>query len=209
MIGRPCHRLLQVVPEVQRDQADQRGPGHHHDQPDLGALSRPKKTTEFPVHISLVRNSWTEEEEPVLANFLWERQTHRGSFLSSRTRRTLRTRSARQANWASCAGRTSFARRTLKEAESEKHFFFFLNPLLSFLPQSFVSLHTNTPRRWWQWRVPLRHSRKRATWFRGKQIDTRSRLHTYTHTNTHKKKEPLLKAGNWNGGWRQPAFKFK
>lgn len=108
MIFRPCHRLLQVDPEVQQDQANQQGPGHRHDQLDLGALSRPKKDNRVLI------SSFTDSRP---SRWYWPFPTHRGSFLSSRTWGTLRTRSTRQTNWSSGTGRTSFTRGTLKDAE--------------------------------------------------------------------------------------------
>lgn len=44
VVGWPCHRPLRVDLEVQQDRADQQDPGHHHDQQDLEALSRPRRT---------------------------------------------------------------------------------------------------------------------------------------------------------------------
>lgn len=57
---RPCHHPLQVDPGVQQAQADQRDPGHHHDQLDLEALSHPRGKDICSNHILKTKISRTE-----------------------------------------------------------------------------------------------------------------------------------------------------
>lgn len=115
VVDRPCHHPLRVDPGVQQAQADQQDPGHHHGQPDLEALSRPKSNNNICWnHILITKTADVKVKRRKKRNLCRDKKnTYRCSLLTSRTWGTLRARSTRQTNWTSWTSSTSLTRRTL------------------------------------------------------------------------------------------------
>lgn len=112
----PCLRLLLVLQEIQQGQADPRGPALHHVLQDQWGLSLPSLEKHKKWETDTSRSASMDR----IAYLLWRRRwnlkkTHRNTFLSSRSRGSLRAWSARWSDRSSSARLSSLTRRALEK----------------------------------------------------------------------------------------------